>query len=490
MTQITGKFVDSGGVTFDGDLTVTLDAPLVDVGTTPDSIYTLTPHTFTFSSGTLSGVNVVESATSNVTYHFVVSKHTTRITYWLADGTQYDGPVVIESSLYYTGTFYDADTSQQLGQVTTAESSVVMDFHALVPNTSSVEFASLIPTRISTDSLPRAVRQLAELLTTDADFVEALRGGPRFKGAYSSATYYQRDDSVTYGGSSWVYINPDPAANQTPSLVNTAYWQILAQIGDPGGTGGNDTAYDATGWNGDTNAPSKNAVRDIIVQLATIAQLATYAPLDSPNLTGSPSRNSNPLLGDRSLAIPTTQWVGNEFATKDSPIFTNNPAAPTQAISDESNKLATTLYVKNKLASTAFAAVKTTDQALTAGLNILNFDSELLDTDNAFVPSTATFTAPTSGWYEFHASASIERTTGTIVSFFIGSIYVGATEYRLWQISGAETLMYASGTAQIYLVAASTAQFKPYVVSDGTTTNRNALTDIYMTRFSGSKLYW
>jgi hypothetical protein len=152
MTQITGKFVDSGGVVFDGDLTLTLDAPLVDAGTTPDSIYTLNPHTFTFSSGTLSGVSVVESATSNVTYHFVVNKHTAKTTYWLADGTQYDRPVVTDSGNYYTGTF-----------------------------------------------------------------------------------------------------NADPTAGQTPSLVNTAYWQILAQLGDPGGTGGNDTAYDATGWNGAFN---------------------------------------------------------------------------------------------------------------------------------------------------------------------------------------------------------------------------------------------
>ncbi len=298
---------------FDGDLTLTLDAPLVDVGTTPDSIYTLTPHIFTFSSGTLSGVNVVESATSNVTYHFIVNKYSTKTTYWLADGTQYDGPVVIHSSLYYTGTFYDADTSQQLGQIVATESSVAMDFHTVVPNVASVEFASLIPSRVSTDSLPRTVRALAELITTDADFVEALRGGPRFKGVYVSGTYYQRDDAVTYGGSSWVYINADPAAGQTPSLVNTSFWQILAQQGGPGGTGGNDTAYDATGWNGDTNAPSKNAVRDIIEQLARIADLANYAPLASPPLTGNPT-TPNQAANSNNTRIANTAYVDGAIA--------------------------------------------------------------------------------------------------------------------------------------------------------------------------------
>jgi microcystin-dependent protein len=314
MTQITGKFVDSGGVTFDGDLTVTLDAPLVDNGTTPDSIYTLTPHTFIFSSGTLGGVNVVESATSNVTYHFVVNKYSTKTTYWLADGTQYDGPVVINSGNYYTGTFYDADISQQLGQLNTTESSVAMDFHAVVPNTSSVEFASLIPSRVSTDSLPRTVRSLAELLTTDADFVEALRGGPRFKGAYSATTYYQRDDSVTYGGSSWVFVNADPATGQTPSVVNTGYWQLLAQKGDAGGTGGNDTAYDATGWNGATDAPSRNAVRDIIQQLARITDLASYALLASPALTGNPT-TPNQAANSNNTRIANTAYVDGAIAT-------------------------------------------------------------------------------------------------------------------------------------------------------------------------------
>jgi hypothetical protein len=491
MTQITGKFVDSGGVAFDGDLTVTLDAPLVDIGTTPDSIYTLSPHTFTFSSGVLSGVSVVESATSNVTYHFVVSKHTTKTTYWLADGTQYDGPVVVHSSLYYTGTFYDAGTSQQLGQVSSTESSVAMDFHAVVPNTMSVEFASLIPSRISTDSLPRTVRSLAELLTTEADFVEALRGGPRFKGAYSSATYYQRDDAVTYGGSSWVYINADPAAGQTPSLVNTLFWQILAQQGDPGGTGGNDTAYDATGWNGDTNAPSKNPVRDIIVQLATQAMLAIYAPLDSPNLTGSPSRNSNPLLGDRSLAIPTTQWVGNEFATKDSPTFINNPAAPTQALTDESNKLATTLYVKNKLFNSgAFCAQKSTSQALANDTYVaLNFNVELVDIDNAFANSTSTYTAASAGWYEFSFSCRVQRSGGTSIIFFIGSVFIGSDEYRLWEVSGNSAIA-ESGTIQLYLSASQSAQLKVRVSSDGTISNDNSGSNTYFTRCSGKRLFW
>ncbi|NDJ20938.1 hypothetical protein GS682_04620 [Nostoc sp. B(2019)] len=490
MTQITGKFVDSGGVAFDGDLTLTLDAPLVDIGTTPDSIYTLNPHTFTFISGTLSGVSVVESATSNVTYHFVVNKHTAKTNYWLPDGTQYDGPVITDSGNYYTGTFYDSDTSQRLGQVITTESTVVMDFHAVVPNITSVEFASLIPTRISTDSLPRTVRQLAELITADADFVEALRGGPRFKGAYSAPTYYQRDDAVTYGGSSWVYINADPVVGQTPSLVNTDYWQILAQQGDPGGTGGNDTAYDAVGWNGDTNAPSKNAVRDIIEQLATLAQLATYAPLNSPSFTGTPNCPT-PIATALGTEITTAAWARSLFALISSPTFTGNPAAPTQAITDESNKLATTLYVKNKVFDTAaFCAQKTTNQTLSNGVNILNFNQELIDSKNAFTPSTSTFTAPDAGWYEFTLSCRVERAGGTNIIYFGGSVFVGTDEFRLWEVSGSLGAAANSGTIQLYLTGSQTAQFKIGINSDGTITNNNTYANSYFTRCSGKKLFW
>ncbi|MBW4677767.1 MAG: complement C1q domain-containing protein [Desmonostoc geniculatum HA4340-LM1] len=450
MTTITGKFVDSGGVTFDGDLTLTLDAPLVDVGTTPDSIYTLSPHVFTFTAGTLSGVNVVESATSNVTYRFVVNRYTTKTTYWLPDGTQYDGPVVTNSGNYYTGTFYDAATSQRLGQVTSTESTVVMDFHAILPNAASIEFASLIPSRISTDSLPRTIRAIAELLTTDADFVEALRGGPRFKGAYSGATYYQRDDSVTYGGSSWVYINADPAVNQTPSLVNTTYWQILAQKGDPGGTGGNDTAYDATGWNGATDAPSRNAVRDILEQKVSISALSSYALLASPVLI-TPTRTTSPSVGDRSLAIPTTNWVGSEIAR------------------------------------VGFSSLKTNDQTITTDvLTALAFNQELLDSDNAFNSATATFTAPKTAWYEFNLGCRLEAVS--TITRFLGLVIVGVNQYVLWELAGSNSLA-SSGFVVINLAAGQTAQFQIYASSGGTITNKNTYPNSYYTFCSGKQTF-
>lgn len=372
MTTIAGKILDSGGAAFDGDLTITLDAPLVDTSTSPDSILTIAPHPFPFTSGTLSGVSVAQSETANVTYRFTVNKYTSKTTHYLADGTQYDGPTVVNAGLTYTGTFYDAATSQRLGIVTSNDVSVVMDFHAIVPNVASVEFADLIPTRVSTDSLPRTVRAIAELITADADFVEALRGGPRFKGDYASGTYYERDDAVTYGGSSWVYINEDPAAGQTPSTLNTDYWQILGKKGDPGGTGGDDTAYDAAGWNGDTNAPSKNAVRDII---------ETLAAKSSPQFTDNPTCPTQ-IDTDSSTKLANTAYTQAAITARfNNAALTGDSTAITQSTNNNSTRIATTEFTKAAIGR--YSRITDTKNTSTAGgASVVGSQTRTLNTIN------------------------------------------------------------------------------------------------------------
>ncbi|MCC5636341.1 hypothetical protein LC593_10815 [Nostoc sp. CHAB 5844] len=438
MTTITGKFVDSGGVAFDGDLTLTLDAPLIDIGTTPDSIYTLAPHIFTFSSGTLSGVNVVQSATSNVTYHFVVNKYSTKTTYWLPDGTQYDGPVVLNSGNYYTGTFYDPSTSVRVGPITSTESSVVMDFHAIIPNVASVEFADLIPSRISTDSLPRTVRAIAEILTSDADFVEALRCGPRFKGSYSAATYYQRDDAVTYGGSSWVYINNDPAAGQTPSTLNTTYWQILAQKGDPGGTGGNDTAYNATGWDGQLDAPSRNAVRDIIELLA---------PKSSPQFADNPTCQTQ-LTTDNSTRLASTAFVQNAITARlDSTNLTNNPTTTTQSTDNNSTRVATTEFVKAAIGR--YSRITDTKTLNTAGgASIAGTQARTLNTINI---NSGDITNLSSNKFTLRSGTYLIRATAPAVAVLAHRLSLQDTTNNTRVITGTNAYAAASNQTHAFL---------------------------------------
>lgn len=297
--NIVGTLQDSGGQLLAGELWVQLDGSLVDVDTAPD--VTLIPklRRFTIVSGVIN-INLHESETA-------------RVTYWIR--------------------FFAANVSNPSGLDDTAS----LDFHAFVPNLASVDISELVPTGITTDSLDTAIARLARLLTTNQQFVTALRGGPRYLGNYNAATYYQRDDNVSYGGSSWTYISDTPAAGQTPSTASPTYWQQAAAKGDPGGTGGNDTAYDATGWDGATDAPSRNAVRDIIELLARANNAA---------LTGNPTATTQP-IGTNNTRLATCAFAIAEIISR----FTDaallgNPTAPTQALTDSSTRISSTAFVK------------------------------------------------------------------------------------------------------------------------------------------------
>lgn len=61
------------------------------------------------------------------------------------------------------------------------------------------------------------------------------------KGAYSSSTQYEKNDVVTYQGSSYVSLQ----STQGNAPTNTTYWQLIAEKGTKGDTG-------ATGQTGAT----------------------------------------------------------------------------------------------------------------------------------------------------------------------------------------------------------------------------------------------
>jgi hypothetical protein len=67
------------------------------------------------------------------------------------------------------------------------------------------------------------------------------------------------------------------------------------------------------------------------------SSLSSYAPLASPELTGSPLATT-PTAGDNSTAIATTAFVATSFATKDAPTFTGIVVLPsTTSIGDVSD---------------------------------------------------------------------------------------------------------------------------------------------------------
>ncbi|NJR37748.1 MAG: hypothetical protein HC781_01580 [Leptolyngbyaceae cyanobacterium CSU_1_4] len=267
MTQIVGTIEDSGGVGLTGILRVSLDSLMVDGSSTPDALLTGEPRDFAIANGVVN-IDLVESQTKNLTYHIQFLTSTSSTSYYFANGGLYTGPTHYHTdSQWYTGAVHTTNSELLFPQVE-SRSTVLLDFHAVVPSINSVGFSALVPTGIATDILDTSLRRLAEILVTNVDYVETLRGGPRWKGDYNTATYYQQADTVAYAGSGWFYNNPNPAAGQTPSEANTAYWQLVSRKGDPGGTGGNDVVYNAIGWNGATWAPTANAVRDIIELLA------------------------------------------------------------------------------------------------------------------------------------------------------------------------------------------------------------------------------
>lgn len=448
-------------------MTVTLDGLLVDTGTTPDTIYAIDPATFSVTSGVIN-FSLPQSATQNTTYHFVFTIPNTSTVYYYQDGTIYTGPthVWVTDGQTYTGTVHNSD-SKVLSVVTQDKPTTVLDFHAIVPNVASIDFAQLVPTGIGDSLLDTSISALANLLTTNSTYIQALKGGPNPKGTYAGATYYQYGDCVSYAGSSWLYINSSPAAGQVPTTSNTTYWQQLASKGDAGGTGGQDTPYDATGWDGQTWAPTANAIRDVIVTLATQAQLASYAPLNNAALTGNPTRVSAPSFGDRSSQLATTNWVGTEFATLASPTFTGTVAVPLVSTSDASNKAASTLWVNNfitalRVLETPFICYrKTTAQTLTNNTYnaVTSWDVQVADTNTAFNASTGTFTVPSGqgGWYEFMLTLTSNRTSGAAAYDFNLYIYDGTTYWLMTaDLQANSTTVGRSGTRILFLTAGST----------------------------------
>lgn len=292
---ITGTLKNSGGITLNGELWCSLDGQIIDETPVPDDIYTVKLHKFAIAAGVVN-ITLAESETSQVTYWF---------------------------------RFFAANSDNE---ETGLDEDPTIEFHSFVPNQASVEFSQLVPTGITKDTLDTAISRLARILTQTADFAEQLRGGPNAKGAWNADTYYRKGDLVSYGGSSWLYIYNQPTLNIAPSTVNTAHWMLAAAKGNAGGTNGQDTAYNATGWDGAVWAPTANVLRDII---------ETLAPKASPEFTGNPTVPLQ-LLTDEDFSIANTLYVANKISDR-----LSNATFTTQANTDSSTKPATTAFVKN-----------------------------------------------------------------------------------------------------------------------------------------------
>lgn len=430
MTQIVGIIRDSGNALLSGALDVRLDAYMLDRSTTPDSILTTQPRTFPIANGVLD-ITLPESETQNQTYFFEFFAESPNIVFYFPEGGIYSGSTHLHTDgKYYVGDIHEA-SSKVLFRSVGVTRIKVFDRRVVIPNIAIAEFSNLLPTGVTTDVLDTSIRRLAQLLTGDVQYIESLRGGPQPKGAWDAATYYQKDDFVTYAGSSWLCRATTPIVN-IPPTSNPSIWLCIAQKGDSGGTGGQSTAYSSAGWLNQSWAPSAHVLRNIIEQLAKLTDLSGLAPTNSPNFTGNPARSTSPLANDRSQQLTTTGWVGGNFATIDSPSLTGNPSAPTQATTDASGKLATTKFVDDYLRARSFGVLVNAQQlsqvSLVANTWVqIPFGTEVTDTANLF--ASGNFIASASGLYRFNASL-----------FFAADTALTAADMSLFQlVSGTPT---------------------------------------------------
>jgi hypothetical protein len=351
MTKLTGYIKDSGGAGLTGHLKVILDSPL----SAGSKTLVLKAHSFPVIDGNLdeADIELEPSASSQTTYRLM---------------------------------FY---TSVGLTEL------VWLDFHCIIPQVASVAITQLLPTGVVSETLDTSIIRLADLISTDAYYSSKVTP-LKFRGLWRDDSLYYRGDVVEYDGSSYIYRLIEPGQNKLPT--NDAFWQVLAGRGLTGiGTGGNASNYGIS-WQDKTDSPSRGAIYNLVEStLVKQGTVAGFAPIDSPTLTGVPSTPTadsdnatsqiastafvanyslpkanptlitSPGLGSSNKSVATTEWVNatitaaggfgggvgsidlTGYAQLTSPNFSGNPTAPTQTLSNNSNRIATTKFVTDKL---------------------------------------------------------------------------------------------------------------------------------------------
>lgn len=195
----------------------------------------------------------------------------------------------------------------EVWQVTASTTGIVWTFNARVPaSLTPIKLTDLVATGITKDALDTGLLTVSRRILADDTFWTRLKSEVlSFKGAYSSSTLYRRGDAVVYQGSSYVMVYDGVISNQIP-VSNPTYWLLFAAKGEqPTSAQGDNTSYNASSWANDQNAPTKNAVRDRLEQLA---------PKDGAILANAAIAN-NWLDTDNSKNVAYTAWVTTKVNT-------------------------------------------------------------------------------------------------------------------------------------------------------------------------------
>ena len=311
MTVVYGEILDAGGSPLTGEMVISL----ASFETTPNTaeIRLTEPHI----TAVAAGVFEVTLVSLEQPYRWVFNKIETVVT-------------------------LDEDDEE----VTTEVRTLMFDFFATVPPVATLLMSELVPTQIVRDNMDTSAKRVADLISLDPALRALVQLQLNPRGLYESDAFYTRDDLVVYDGGSymaktagfWKGVNPTVAAN----------WFPLSERGAVGtGTDGNDTAYDATGWSGQTDAPSRNAVRDIVEGLnATIAALE-FAPIDSPVFTGPVTvPDTAPSASDSNAINSSSMW--GAFASILLPSALDSPFCPTPAPNNSTQSLINSAWVRTR----------------------------------------------------------------------------------------------------------------------------------------------
>lgn len=251
-------------------------------------------------------------------------------------------------------------------------------------------------------------------------------------------------------------------------LDRTVRWKEEVDLnGAGGGVGGNTPKDDAypTGWSGDTvYSPTRNAAFNII---------STLAPLASPTFTGTVSV-PNTTQGATGSAAVNSDRVNAEAALKSnvaSPAFTGTPTAPTPLPNDNTTKLATTAFVKSliKVVAARFSSA----QSITAStFTTVVFDTEQLDTDNAYNNTTGVYTVPSGqgGLYQVSVVMNFGCVGGTAPTAIICATaiaYNGTNNTRIIQANTPSNFFGASGSSVFQLNAGDTIRVNGFISPAG-----------------------
>lgn len=154
-----------------------------------------------------------------------------------------------------------------------------------------------------------------------------------------------------------------------------------------------------------------------------------------------------------------------------SPAFTGTPTAPTQAITDNSTRLATTAYVNRTHTTDFFYAERTvTNQSITNG-SIQTYSTNWNARHGAAAFSGGLWTCPRTGWYEFCSEVRMQLTSGTTFTRAYADFATSANVVvaQMFDVTPSNSSDAASSNfARVFLTAATAYRMRFFATHNGT----------------------